>query len=179
MASVDNILRALGPLTVEVWRCRALARSFRYGVAFAHEAANGPLRRWGRYPVFDIAHAQLGEGTRPEGEPVEDDPRIDEVRHLPPEPHQNAYFILPLQEAEASVSEDGSETSEPYSPTTLREFSEAGNSSQGGPYSGQSPHEESAAQGAVAPNLRALPRLPWASYKAVDGALIVIYLDDE
>ena len=46
---------------VEVWYLRALGRTFRYGVAFAYERAQGArLQVQGREgPAYDIAQARL------------------------------------------------------------------------------------------------------------------------
>ena len=60
--SGGSLVLCLGLTAFEVWRLRVLARSFRYGVAFAYEAAlgMGPLpRRGGVGPVHDIADAAL------------------------------------------------------------------------------------------------------------------------
>ena len=61
-----RLLGCLGLDTPEVWRLRAMARTFRYGVAFAYEKARGlgPLRnRGGTGLVYDIAQAAIQAGS--------------------------------------------------------------------------------------------------------------------
>ena len=174
-----QILQALGLNTVELWRCRALARSFRYGVAFAYQAATGPLQGVGGDQVYDIAQAQLQVQPQPQEEQVEDDPAIDDVRHIPPEQHPQVYFnLLPPEELE-SDTETSMGTSNFGESTRQEEVSDEEDReheiqlpTQEGLGGGETP-------GAVTMLQPDLPRLPWASYRAVDGALIVIYLDDE
>ena len=72
----DGVLGCLGLSAVEIWRLRAVGRSFRYGVAFAYEKAlgQGPLpRRGGAGTVYDIADAALlltPDGVQPAPLPV-------------------------------------------------------------------------------------------------------------
>ena len=57
----EHVVSFLGLDAVEIWWCRALARTFRYGVASSYEKARnrGPLRdSSGRTPVYDIAQGE-------------------------------------------------------------------------------------------------------------------------
>ena len=78
-----GIVGFLGHQEAEVWRMRALGRTFRYGVASAYEKAVGGL-----HPRGEIDEGPRGISTQdqpaevPEVD-VGDDPTVDQVRHVP------------------------------------------------------------------------------------------------
>ena len=81
----DKIFGILGLGLVEIWRCRALGRTFRYGVAYAYEKARGtgPLgAEGGQRLLYDISQEHLNRGPEPEEDEVPEDTAIDEVRHI-------------------------------------------------------------------------------------------------
>ena len=95
----EHVVACLGLDAVEIWWCRALGRTFRYGIAFAFERARGrgPLQDIsGRTPVYDIAQARTGENLPEPEDPVEDDPTIDQVRHIPEGHEPRIYFHRPV-----------------------------------------------------------------------------------
>ena len=85
----ENLFQILGIDNVEIWWLRAVAESFRYGVAFAHEKARGAGRlrhRSGAGEVYDLAEAMLPSsgvaGTSEGGHEEEEDEGIHAVRHV-------------------------------------------------------------------------------------------------
>ena len=84
-------MQLIGVDAVEVWRLREVAKTFRYGVAFAYERARGQLLRtpWG------VAVDTSGPGRPLDGPPrgsssmeepqFDDAPTIDQARHVLPD----------------------------------------------------------------------------------------------
>ena len=107
----------LGVDGVEVCLLRAVGRTFRYGVASAYERAKGIqlTERTGRaIPVYDISQARL-QGPELEGE---DDPTIDQIRHVDPNeevgsPLQDVQLweVASTHSSEASVEGESTEDS--------------------------------------------------------------------
>ena len=87
--------------------------------------------------------------SRQQEEQVEDDPTIDEVRHIPPKQYQPVYFNLPAQEereSEAVTSTDTSDIDGSIGPEPLNEWHEGSVEEQ---TEGESGPEEVGALGVV------------------------------
>ena len=175
-----HVVTCLGLGAVEIWLCRSLARTFRYGIAFAYEKARGqgPLvDPSGRLPVYDIAQANLRGNLQEPEDPADDDSTIDQVRHIPGDIEPVRYFRLPdpgnsnsedSTESPWSSSESGSEEELEVPRSEGSHGAERGTASQGSQVTGNARPEES---GGISST-----RL---SYRAVDGALVVVCADDE
>ena len=187
-----TVVRFLHLNSREVWRMRALGRSFRYGVAFACEKAQGLqyLRCSGSEArAYDIAQAR-SEHLR-EREENWDNPAIDEVRHLLPDPDP----ALPLLEVRLYREEEPPELSDSegeISSTTASEWTEDPSSPSMGESDGARSLEpgESEAFGLLGrgesdfgASLGGMVDRgsvsPGVGYRAVDGALVVVYGDEE
>ena len=198
-----HIVDFLGFAAVEIWIMRGVARTFRYGVAFAYEQAmcQGPLpRRGGAGPVYDIADAallltpegvQLGQVAEEANQSVHggfegsnasnggqtdsvgtesmeddaDDPTIDEVRHVPPQPGDAGVFGVGVAELAMHLVHPPSESSYPDTTTadvsSLEGADSMGDDSHGTPNVSQGAMERSTNPEGVA-------------YRAVDGGLLVV-----
>ena len=161
---------SLDPHGVEVWRMRALGRTFCYGVAFAYEKALGmpsPRSRNGSGPAADLVRAQPERAQA--DEEATDDPTIDEVRHDP----EGAGLGEPLQDVQLFRHEDPNSSSE----SNWSGTSTATSGLSEGPQSlepGESEAEESMIGEASSTSL-----VSGVSYRALDGALIVVHVDHE
>ena len=162
------LFRFVGVDQVEVWRLRAVARTFRYGVASAYEKARGiRLTRGpgGSMRVYDLARADI---PRDEEGGSED---IDEVRHVPPEEYQwPPVQDVPLWREESSASQTDSPW-ESLTSSTESSISEADSSVV-------QQTEQVGETGTVAEEVAQEASLNVA-YRAVDGALIVVYGTEE
>ena len=158
-----TIFEYLGVRSVEVWRMRALGRTFRYGVASAYEKALGISLTQdpaGRVRAYDIGQAYLAGPHFPE-----DDPAVDEVRHVPPNED-----IGPMpQDLQVFLNHDPQEGNE----ESLRE------SSTSTPWSSEPDSEPLSYNGTnyepqqeIALNRR---EEEGTSYRAVDGGLVVVH----
>ena len=175
-----TLVQLVGVDDVEVWRLRAVARTFRYGIAFACERARGEGLRtpWGVAidtlgPGRPIVEAP--RGSEPIADPqVDDDPTIDEVRHVHPDeiPRDGIVDVQMFQPEELSSPSEFSE-----------ESSTASGSSGEGPselHSAEQELAQSSATGETEPAaLSPLRNTQGVGYRAVDGALLVVYADDE
>ena len=95
-----------------MWRSGS-THPFRYGVAFAYERA----RDGGRGPAYDIAQARLGEPPQDLDGQVEDDPTIDQARHVSEKPDPAPFFHLPA----LGNSDSAESTDSPWSRDTGEE----------------------------------------------------------
>ena len=155
-----------------------VGRTFRYGVASAYERAQGArlVERGGRdTPVYDLSQARV-----PMPQDEEDDPTLDQVRHVDcREDWGPPLQDLHLQEAASSSSSEwyGSDESrvdttrpptsdmEPHSPVSLRGPLEGDAEFAGSePARNEADHEGSAGQ---------------VAYRALDAALLVLYGERE
>ena len=103
----DVVLLHVGLEDVGIWRLRVLARSFRYGVAFAFERARGlgPLRRpGGAGEVYDIAEVELLPPVSSQGSGLP--PGSSQGSGLPPGSSQGS--VLPPGSSQGSVLPPGS-----------------------------------------------------------------------
>ena len=156
---------------VEVWYLRALGCTFRYGVAVAYECAQGARLRQVQgveFPVYDIAQAQVR--AAPEAE-EEDDLAIDQVRHVDP---QEEWGPWPQEvDLGLELGSDGSSDLSSSSDGTL--LASTGVPVSSGP-SGEVDEEIGGAPPEVGPPEQGVGGV---SYRAVDGALLVIYRGQE
>ena len=162
----------LGVDKAEVVRLREVGRTFRYGVAFAYERAKG-ARLFGTPRGITGGHG-LAHARAEVPEDPEDDPGIDEVRHvdpreewgpMPQDLHLGAEVASisssePVGSLESTSIESTGVDSEEGS--GLEQVSSAGVSN----LEAHSGREGNNPEGGV-------------SYRAVDGALIVIYMGNE
>ena len=166
----EGVFRFLGVDAVEIWRSRALGRTFRYGVAFAFERARGtgPLRGYDdRFPVYDIAQARL------DGEPVrgdqgeEEDTAIDDVRHVEPEGDQGYHPFNLMGGGGGLLGEDTDSSQTDSNSTGTGSFRR---------FSSESDATHSPERGEPG---SPMARTEGVSYRAVDGALIVVCVEEE
>ena len=173
-----QMFQYLGVHSVEIWRLRVVGRTFRYGVASAYERAQGArlVERGGRdTPVYDLSQARV-----PMPQDEEDDPTLDQVRHVDfREDWGPPLQDLQLQEAASSSSSEwyGSDESrvdttrpptsdmEPHSPVSLRGPLEGDAEFAGSePARNETDHEGRAGH---------------VAYRALDAALLVLYGERE
>ena len=163
------IVACLDPYSVEVWRVRALGRTFRHGAAFAYERAVALQAIGGRRRevAFDLPHTQMPrdgpEVSQNAGDEDQEDLVIDQVRHVPPEEYEGP----PIRAVQLYMEEesDSSSAEESYGTTA----------------SGMSTDSQSVERGEseLADPSSATVGLSENPSRAVDGALIVIHLDCE
>ena len=168
----EVVFQFVGVYEVEIWRLRAVARTFRYGVASAYERARGIRLTRGTGDVarvYDIAHADVPG-------PAEEDPEldIDGVRHVLPEEYQGPPIqdVRLWREDAQGSSSSGTDSAWESPETSSEESSSAGNSLQ------VAPTEEYVGTSAETVNVDGGAPLSVA-YRAVDGALIVVYGEEE
>ena len=141
------------------------------GVAFAYECAQGARLRQVQgieCPVYDIAQAQLR--AAPEEE-EEDDPAIDQVRHVDP---QEEWGPWP-QEVDLGLELGSDASSDLSSSSDGTPLTSTGMPVSSGP-SGEGDEEIGGAPPELAPPEQGIGGV---SYRAVDGALLVIYRGQE
>ena len=177
-----SMFQYLGVDGVEIWLLRAVGRTFRYGVAFAYERARGVRLTDGTgrgVPVYDISQARW----QPPMQENDDDPTIDQVQHVDVDPRKD--YGPQLQDLQlwevASVSSsdllgEGSESSEES--TRLSTEVDGAMDVPGimEPPEGEpevADVELAGTEGAYGSSSGGV------GYRALDGALIVIYGDDE
>ena len=166
------IVLFVDPYSVEIWRIRALGRTFRYGVASAYEKAIGPLGvRGGQVRGHDLPQvytfAAQSLPSQAEGADEFDDPTVDQVRHVPPEEYEGP----PVQDVRLNRFEESDSSNTGESSSTTASNLSTGSQS---PERGESEGVDSAA------DLSGFSeRPPVVANRAVDGALIVVHLDDE
>ena len=174
------IVQLIGVDAVEVWRLRGVAKTFRYRVAFAYERARGQLLRtpWG-VPVDTSGPGRPLDGP-PRGsssieEPqLDDDPTIDQVRHVHPDeiPGEGLVDVQvfgPDSSSESSISSEGSSTT---IASGSEEVSELVSEVVG-------PSGTVGTQGSEQSVSLTLGVPQGVGYRAVDGAIIVVCADDE